>query len=211
MAVWSVSQGKYIDSPSAGGTGGGAGTPDIAKMKQLYALQILKAAKKPADIVTAFSLLEPSAAELKTQEKKKELDTEKNNKLSDIDRAIELISGEKSGKKVKTGKLAGTMLKLRVGLLGGGSQQDRELYNLLSGLAAEKMFSVGGKALTGPERAILAPLVPSATIPNQTNVTNLKELRNKITGQYDAYNPATEEMAPSGTNAYLDGGDFIPD
>lgn len=208
MATWSVSQNKFIDAPQAGATGDG-GTPDVAKMKQLYALQILKSAKKPADIVTAFGLLEPSASEVKLQEKKKELGTEKSNKLSDIDRALKLIEGTGTGKKVKTGPLAGIMLKLKA-KLGTGNQQERELYNLLSGLAGEKMFSVGGKALTAAERAILAPVIPSANYGAPTNITNLKELRNKVTGLYDSYNP--ESYTPPGTtDNYLDNGDFIPE
>lgn len=209
MRVYSQALGKVIDKPDNAAPSLSGGNDSVAQLKKLYALQILKAAKKPADIVTAFSLLEPSASEIKAQQTQKTVNTEKNNSLSSIDQALKLLQGGGGQKPINTNPLAGIVMGIKA-KFGLGSPQERQLYNLLSDIKAQKMFSVGGKALTGPEQAILAPIVPSPSYGTATNITNLQEFRNKLAGIYDNYQAPVDMGTQDINNQYQDNGDFIP-
>jgi len=107
-------------------------------------------------------------------------------KLSDIDRAIQLLN---SGK-VSTG--TGTKQRYAMSDLPGVggmfvSPEEREFKTIVGRLGSEEMFKFGGKRLTGPEIATLNQFLPNVDNSSENLKTNLTKLKDKLNTTYGAY------------------------
>lgn len=154
-----------------GGTGAGGGSSDQMQniIKQWMLQDMRSGGKNISKLNTLLSVYAPSASEVKAKEKKA-LDTEEaQSNLGQIQRTIDLLG------KVKTGPLQNIWMgfKTKANL---ASQEELELQNLVNQIKAEKMFSIGGKALTGPERAILSPFTPGMEKTSAQNIMNLQQM-----------------------------------
>lgn len=186
MRVYSQSQGQVIDVPD-GATSfgeqqsmGNMGTPtstqtggSMANLRQLLGMYALTKSKKISDMAAAFQLMQPTAQEDKATETRGEV----NKTVDKIDRAIKLLES----KKVKTGFVAGRVLKLKTQVLDNASPEEREAYRLLGEVEAQKMFEIGGKVLPAQEMERLQTFLPDFKKPNATNIGDLKEWRNSLT------------------------------
>ena len=178
-----------------GGTSLGGGF-DPSSLKSILIFAALSDPKNVSKYATLLSMITPSAADVKAGEEEEQLETEKSNKIANIDRAMVLL------KKIKVGPAVGQWLTLK-SRWGLADKDETELYSLIGELGAKKMFEIGGKVLPAQEIQRLKPFVPDVTTANLLNEINLKRLRTETLGLYNKYGSGMPSYSETTGGSYM--------
>ena len=151
-----------------------------AGMAQLPPEILLAATPKQRATLTAFFGEQRAREKLeitkqKEQAKRDELQSDAEYKISQIQKAIDYLES----KQVDTGPMSGRWLE-QVATKTGLSPAATDFYTIVGRIAAEEMFSIGGKVLPAQEIRALRPFIPDTRVAAEKNVSSLKAMKERL-------------------------------
>lgn len=171
--------GSPAGSPSMGGVMGGYEQPETGKFDTLQTLLLMQSLLDPKHASTYGSIAtQVKGLKPEVDKERVEAQSDAKSKIQELDRAIESL--EKKG--LQTGPIQGRLIQAKV-KLGGASAEERQIVNLLGRIQAEELFNIGGKTLPAQEINRLLTYLPDPSLPTETNIDNLKEIRRTLEKQ----------------------------